>query len=296
MVIGGAPSRGEVVERVVAAVDGEPITQYDLEHWMRERGFGDEPTREALDAYVTERLLVEEAKAAGIEVRDEEIDRYIAEVKAQRGLSDAAFNEALRAQGVTLEAYRENVRGEIAKSQLVSKEVHGRVSVSPNDVRRHYEEHARDYALAERVHLRMILIPLPADASAADVARAEVFVRMLRAKLEEGADFAEMARSYSAGPGAADGGDLGWFERGQMVKAVEDVAFRLPAGVLSNAIRSPAGFHLLMVEERQGSVQQPFEAVADQIKEELYQRALQRRYETWMRDDLREAHHVEVLW
>lgn len=296
VVAGVTSSRAEVVDRVIAAVDGKPITLYDLEHWMEQRGFRGEPTREALDAYVTEQLLADEAKAAGISVSDEDIDRYITEVKAQRGMNEAAFDEALRREGMTLEAYRRNVQSEIAKSQLVGKEVHGRVSVSSEEVRRHYDQHAGDYALAERVHLRMILIPVPPETPAADVGRAEMFVHTLHSKLQNGADFAEMARLYSAGPGASEGGDLGWFERGQIVKPVEDVAFRLKAGVLSNPIRSPAGFHLLKVEERQGSVQQPFEAVADQIREELYRDALQRRYEAWMRDGLREGHHVEVLW
>jgi len=286
----------QVVDRVIAAIDGEPVTKSDLERWVQDRGLDAEATREILDTYVTEDLLAREAKAQGITARDEDIDRYIAQVRAQRELDDAAFARALQEQGLTLEQYRENVRREIETSELVNKEVRGRVSISPEEVQRYYDEHKDDYALAERVRLRMILIPMPANAPPEMAARAEAFVRALHEELVAGADFAEMARKYSRGPGAEDGGDLGFFRRGEIVKPIEDVAFRLRAGMLSDPIRSPAGFHLLKVEEREGSVEQPFEAVREQIRTELYQTALERRYDHWLRDGLREAHHVEILW
>lgn len=293
---GASPARAEIVDRVVASIDGEPVTQSELEGWVRSRRLGVEPSRELLETYVTEELLAREAKAQGISARDTDVERYIAQVKAQGRLDDAAFERALEEQGLTREAYRESVRREIEKSELVNKEVRGRVTVSPEEVRRHYEEHKSDYALAERVRLRMILIPLPANASPEMAVQGEAFVRALHEELRSGADFAEMARRYSRGPGAAEGGDLGFFRRGEIVKPLEDVAFRLPPGALSDPIRSPAGFHLLQVEEREGTVEQPFEAVKDQIRAELYDAALERRYQTWLRDGLREAHHVEILW
>lgn len=272
------------------------MTRSELERWVSARRLGVEPSREVLETYVTEELLAKEAKAQGIQARDSDVERYIAQVKAQGRLDDAAFDRALHEQGLTVETYRENVRREIEKSELVNKEVRGRVSVSPEEVRRHYDEHKSAYAVAERVRLRMILIPLPGNASPDMALQGEGFVRALHEEIRNGADFAEMARRYSRGPGAAEGGDLGFFRRGEIVQPIEDVAFRLPAGALSDPIRSPAGFHLLKVEEREGTVEQPFEAVKDQIRTELYDAALERRYQTWLRDGLRETHHVEILW
>jgi parvulin-like peptidyl-prolyl isomerase len=137
---------------------------------------------------------------------------------------------------------------------------------------------------------------MPANSSPETAMQAEMFVRALHQELENGADFAEMARRYSRGPGAAEGGDLGFFRRGEIVKPLEDVAFQLPAGALSDPIQSPAGYHILKVEEREGTIEQPFEAVKDRIRAELYDEALERRYQTWLRDGLRETHHVEILW
>jgi peptidyl-prolyl cis-trans isomerase SurA len=290
------PVGAEVVDRVVAAIDGEPVTLHDLEIWGRERGATGEVSAQVLDAYVTEQLLTKEAETQGVQVTDKDVDRYIADVRAAQGLDDAAFTRALREQGMTLESYREVVRSEIRKSELINREIRSRVSVAPEQVRRHYEAHADQYSLAERVQLRMILIPVPPETPPAEQAHLEAFVRALHAQLDGGADFSEMARKYSAGPGAGEGGDLGWFERGQMVKPLEDVAFRLPAGALSSPIRNSAGFSILKVEAREGHQSQPFEAVEVQIREELYQAALVRRYEDWLKKGLRETHHVEILW
>ncbi len=291
-----APGHAEIVDRVVAAIDGDPVTLYDLEVWARQRGPAEELSAQVLEAYVTERLLTKEAEAQGVEVREQDVDRYIADVRRAQGLDDTGFAGALREQGMTVEGYREAVRGEILKSELINREIRSRVSVSPEQMRRHYEAHADDYGLAERVQLRMILVPMPSDATAAEQARVEAFVRMLHAELDGGADFGEMARRYSSGPGAQEGGDLGWFERGQMVKQLEDVAFRLPKGAVSAPVRNSAGFSILKIEARDGHVPQPYEAVAEQIREELYQAALVRRYEEWLQNGLRETHHVEILW
>jgi len=295
LVLAPLPSPADMVDQVVATIDGVPVTQSDLERYVVERGGTEEPTREDLANYVTEELLSKQAKARDIVIDDEQIEAYVAQVKAQRGLTDAQFEEALADQGLTVEVYRREVRAELEKGELMNREIRNRVSVSDEQVRRYYDSHEDDFALAERVRLRMILIPLPPEASPEDAARVEVAVRVLHAKLQSGENFAEMARQVSAGPGAEQGGDLGFFERGQMVKPVEDVAFRLKEGSISHPIRSPAGFHILKVEERQGSVEQPFEAVEEMIREQLYQEELQERYERWLREDLRDAHHVEIL-
>jgi parvulin-like peptidyl-prolyl isomerase len=290
------PSPAEVVDRIVASIDGEPITQSELELYVREHGASAVPVRDVLSALVTEKLLDKEVKARSIRIRSEDVDQYIAGVKMRRGLDDAEFERALRERGLTVERYRKDVQAELEKSELINREIRGRVTVSPEEMRRHYDTHLDDYSLAERVRIRMIMIPVPANASPDEVAQAEMVIRVLHARILAGEDFAELARRYSGGPGAQDGGYLGVFERGQMVEPLEEVAFRLKAGTFSDPIRSAGGFHLLKVEEREGSVQQPFEAVADRIRDELYEDALQRRYERWIKEDLREAHDVEILW
>jgi len=295
----GAPPRvsnAEIIDRIVATIDGEPVTRSDVDRYGREHGDAGIEPRAVLDSLVTDRLLHRKADDLGISIEEADVDRYIEGVRSKRGMNEAAFEKALRGQGLTAAGYRSAVRTELERSEIVNREIRNRVTVSPEEIRRYFEAHADDYTMAQRVRVRMITIVVPAAASADRLARAEVLVRSLHARIEAGEDFAALARAYSQGPGAADGGDLGFFERGQMVKQLEDVAFRLKAGTLSQPIRSAAGFHLMKIEEREGSTPQPFAAVKEQIRAEMYDAALRRRYQRWLREDLRQAYHVEILW
>jgi peptidyl-prolyl cis-trans isomerase SurA len=296
VLLAATTGRAEVIDRVVATIDGDPITAYEFDNYVRERNVPSGPSREILEVLVTERLLEKEAAARGISARPEDIDRYVAEIKDRNKMDDATFTRALREQGLTLERYRAKVKAEIEKAQLINREIRGRVNVSPEEVKRHYAAHAGEYGVAERVRVRMIVLPVPPDASADQVAGAATFAHALREQAEAGADFAELARRYSRGPGAGDGGDLGFFSRGQMVDALEAVAFRLKPGELSEPIRTAGAVNLLKVEERQGASSGAFEEVAEEIREELYQQALEQRFQRWLQEDLRREHHVQLKW
>jgi hypothetical protein len=109
-----------------------------------------------------------------------------------------------------------------------------------------------------------------------------------------GEDFAALADTYSQGPGAGQGGDLGYFKKGQMTKEIEDVAFSLKPGDISQPFRTGAGVHLLKVEEHTTPGQQQLdEETREEIKRKLYNDALRQRYERWFQEDLRFRHHIE---
>ena len=123
-----------------------------------------------------------------------------------------------------------------------------------------------------------------------------------RAKAEEvrqlardGRDFAALARQFSEGPGAENGGDIGTFARGQMEPALEETAFRLKPGDVSAPVRTAAGFHLLRTEEDIAAGHKSLDEVRDTIRDALYNEALEERFQQWLSRDLRERHHVEVL-
>src|SRR5262249_12310793 len=116
-----AVARAEVVNRVVATVDGEPITAYEAQRYAKEHGADGVPERQPLEALITDRLLEKEIKAQGIAAKDDEIDRYIEEIQTRNGMDADRFAKALGAQGMTLEAYRQKVKVEIERAQLVNR-------------------------------------------------------------------------------------------------------------------------------------------------------------------------------
>jgi parvulin-like peptidyl-prolyl isomerase len=295
LLMAASGARAEVANRIVATVDGEPVTAHELRRYAREHGGETVPEAQVLEALITEKLLEKEVKAQGIAAREEEIDRYIAQIRERNGMDPERFERALEAQGMTLARYRIKVKGEIERAQLVNREIRQRVNVSPEEIRRHYDGHREDYAVAEKVKVRDILFALDASATETEVARTRAKAEEVRQLAAGGKDFGALARQFSEGPGADKGGELGTFGRGEMEPALEQVLFALKPGQVSEPVRARGGFHILRVDERIAEGHKPLEDVSDEIRERLYNDNLEERFQSWMSRDLRERHHVEVF-
>jgi len=137
--------------------------------------------------------------------------------------------------------------------------------------------------------------PARACADDAEVAHIRAKAEEVRQLARDGRDFAALARQFSEGPGADKGGDVGSFARGEMESALEDAAFRLKPGEVSEPIQTAAGFHLLRAEEDIAAGHKPLDEVRDGIRDTLYNEALESRFQQWLSRDLRERHHVEVM-
>ena len=290
-----SPARAEVVDRIVATVDGEPITLREVERYAADRGASNLPQAQLLQALITEKLLEREVKAEGIVVRDEDIDAYVAEIKARNHLDDDGFARALAAQGMTLDAYRARVKSEIEKTQLVSREIRGHVTVSPQEVERYYQAHLADYEVGARVTVRDIFFPVDTGADPAAVEHVRAKAEEVRALASGGRRFEDLARQFSEGPGADNGGLLGTFARGEMEPALEEAAFKLAAKEVSPVVRTSKGFHILRVDAVMPAGHKPLDDVRDDIRENLYNQQLESRFSDWLSRELRERHHVEVL-
>ena len=288
------PARAEVANRIVATIDGEPITAHELREWVKERGEEITPD-EALEALITQKLLEKEIKAQGISARDEDVERYMQEVQGRSGLDEAAFQAALKQRGMTVESYKIKVKEEIERAQLVNKEIRQRVNVSQAEIKRYYEAHLTDYATADKIKVRGIFLRVPEPGDEAAVAATRAKAEELRDAVRKGKSFEDLAKDNSEGPGAAEGGELGTFAKGEMEPKLEEAAFALKKGDVSDPIQSGDAFVLLYVDDRIGGSHRPLEEVSPEIREALYNEALQQRFQDWLSRDLRERHHVEVL-
>jgi len=290
-----APAQAEIADRIVATIDGEPVTAHEVRQYAREHGASAAPEASVLDALITDKLLEKEIKALGITARDDEIDRYIEEIEQRNGMDRERFRAALEAQGLSLEAYRARVKSELEKAALVNREIRQHVNVSPEEIRRYYDAHLGDYATVERVKVRDVFLAIEDPADEASVAHAQAKALEVRALALDGHDFGALAEQFSEGPGARKGGELGTFGRGEMEHDLEQAAFALEPGRVSEPVRASGGFHLLRVDERVGAGHKPLDEVQDEIRDTLYNQALEERFREWLSRDLRERHHVEVL-
>ncbi|MCM0755573.1 SurA N-terminal domain-containing protein [Desulfovibrio aminophilus] len=141
--------------------------------------------------------------------------------------------------------------------------------VKDEDVRAYFDSHQSTFTRPEEVRVRHILLTVDPAAGPAEAQKAEASIRALAAKAKAGADFADLARRNSQDAGAANGGDLGWFGRGAMVKPFEDAAFALKKGEISEPVRTEFGWHLIQMEDRHEAGPMSFDEVKDQIKRQL---------------------------
>ena len=300
--LGSNVSQAEVINRIVATVDGAPITSYEMQGFREIAGASPMAPAggaagmsdgEVLDALIMQKLIRKEVEKQGLKAKKSDVDGYIARIQAQSNLNDEEFEAALTEQGMTMEAYRERVATEVEQAMLMSREIGSRVNVTPEDVRRYYDEHIDEYTQPAQVRVRHIFRPLAPSASEPEEQETVALVHQVRQRALGGENFGNLASEYSLGPAADSGGDLGYFERGQMPEGIEQVAFSLENGDISQPFRTNSGMHLLKIEDKRNAGMQPLETVSEEIKNNLYNEALRDRYARWFNEDLRFRHHVD---
>ncbi len=299
LLLAAAPARAETVNKILATIDGEPVTLYEVKRFSaanihaRELGAAvDQNT--LLDAVITEKLVQKEVSDKGIIVHDEDIARYIDGIKERNHINDEQLQQALQAQGMTLDSYRAQIRQDLQRQQLISHEIRGKVSVTPEEVQRYYQAHLSEYSTPERIQVAHIVFRLDADAPPDRVMAVTAKAEEVYQRLKKGADFAEMAKQYSEDPSGQNGGSLGWFKKGELLDSLEQAAARLKVGEVSEPVRTKVGVHLIKLEGREGASHQNLDDLADQIKQQLYNAALEERFQKWLTEDLRNRHHVEM--
>jgi peptidyl-prolyl cis-trans isomerase SurA len=274
---------GPIVDRVAATVGSDVITLGELveragEGLRRAEALPPGPDREAsrrkalrraFDDVLAERLLAAQAAELGLEATDAQVDAAIEDIKRRNGLDEARLEEAIAQQGLDRESFRKQVRANLETYNLLNYKVRNRVKVTDEDLRNYYQRNASEFEGEDEAHVRHIFLPLAEGASAADEAKARAAGERVLQRLAAGEDFAAVAREVSKGPGAQDGGDLGWLRRGVVQKALEDAAFALEPGQVSRLVRAGPGLHVLKLEARRRGGAKTFEEAKEELRERL---------------------------
>ena len=298
---------GEVVERIVALVNSELITLSELEEigkpildQVRKTASPAEreerlkkARREVLDHLIESKLLEEEMKKSKIEVPDRDVDAAIQDVMKTSNLTEDGLKKALAREGMTLTAYRQKVREELGKMRLVAREIKSKIVIEEEELRKRYEENLEKYSVPLEVKIQQVFFPLPENSSKDQVATVKKEALTILERARRGDDFTQLAKAYSRGPAAEEGGILGYFRRQELAHALEEAAFKLKPGEISELVRSPAGFHILKVLDRKGGELRSFAEVQDRIREDAMQEESEKRYNAWMKG-LKSQAYIEI--
>ncbi len=298
------PSLAVPLEKIEARVDDEILTSTEIEVMLRpiqrqyaETAEGSElaslmakARRDAVTNWVERELILQEARTLeDLMVDRMEVERQFDEAR-NRFPSPEDFDAALAREGLDEKKFRKNLEDQFRVRALTYREVTSKVAVSPQAVMDYYREHSGQFREAEMVRVSHILIPLPEDPTQEDAARAEA--EQVLAKLKEGADFAALAREYSRGPRAEQGGDIGYFEREEMHPKLEEAAFSLEVGQNSGAIETDLGYHIIQVTAKKTPSRKSLPDAWAEIDDKLYREEFQKRYDEWIERLKKKAHVV----
>lgn len=252
---------------VIATVNGEPIMRAEFEQQLAREaqameGVGPrtpeqmEPYKQTLlDTMVEKLLLLQAARAAGVTVTADEVDRRVLALSSE--YPAGTFDEALSQSQTTRDALTRTTRQQLTIEKLFQTQVFSRVAVTEDQIRRYFEEHAEEFTEPEQVHAQQIVVKGLDEA------------KRIQQQLWQGKKFGDLARRFSLSPDAKVGGDLGFFSRGQMPPAFDEVVFKLNAGGTSEVVSTEYGFHLFRVIEKKPARKRELAEVRAKIEEKL---------------------------
>jgi len=277
-----------------------------------------EREKDILRDLIDQQLLLEKGKDLGIS-GDTDLVKQLDKMRKDMKLdSMEELEKAATAQGISYEDFKQNMRNQIITQKVIGEEVGSHLSIAKEEEQRFYDEHKSDMEQPESIKLSEILVapqkptatakPAPPDATAAPgdnptpqdpeaakqaadaaaLSAAEAKANDLLKQIRAGASFEEIAKKYSDGPSAAQGGDLGVFKRGALAKELEDKTFAMKAGEVSDVVRTKQGYIILKVVGHQAAGIPPMKEIEPRIQDALYMQKLQpalRIYLTKLRED-----------
>jgi peptidyl-prolyl cis-trans isomerase C len=289
---------------VVARVNGEAINKAEFEKAVQtvEANAGgpvppdqrDRVYRNVLDQMIGYKLLIQETKTRKLAVPDAELDARIGQIRSQFPSEDA-FKQTLTQQGVSLDQLRADARNDMLVSNMLQTELASKIAVTPEQLNDFYQKNPGQFQQPERVRASHILIGFPqgADEAAKNQSRAKA-AEVLK-EVKAGKDFAALAKQHSTDPGSgAQGGDLGFFQQGQMVPAFDKAAFSMKPGQTSDLVETDFGVHIIRVVDRQAARTVPLDEVRPQLQQYLEGQGRQAATQAFV-DTLKAKGKIEVF-
>ncbi len=250
------------LNRIIAVVNSEVITAVELETQMKamkqqlfQQKVQAPPDnilrKQLLEQLIMTRLQLELAKETGIRVDDDQLNSTISNIASQNNLSLTEFRNVLEEDGFKFEKFREDIRNEIIMTRLRQRQIDSRVSVTEQEVNDYLVRSQAQGDSDNEYHLGHILVATSEAASPEEVKEAQLKAEEILKKLNEGADFKEVAVASSDGQRALEGGDLGWRKGGQLPTLFSDIVIKMKKGDVSPIARSPSGFHIIkLIDQR----------------------------------------------
>ncbi len=294
----------QVVDQIVARVNGDIISQDELSQFVRElsremQAQGAPQSRiqqevesrqkDALRDRIDELLLTQKGKELNINV-DSDLSKYMANLQRQSGMTDPEkFHDYVRQQsGRSYEDFQSETKNQFLTREVIGHEVGRRINITDKEVEDYYNAHKQDFVRDEKVYLSEILVSTEGKDPAA-VLTAEKKAKQVAAEASKGQRFSDLARDNSDATTAKEGGVLGGYKKGELAKPIEDAVWNLSKGAVTQPIKIPTGFEVFKVDDHTKAGLAPLADVKSEIESQLYGPKMQPKVREYLTELRRQA-------
>ena len=304
LMYGANTTAADTVERIVAKVNGQIITLTELDEEVtvalqqlgpaqseeEQLRRDEELPRRVLDTVIDNMLVMQVAEDRGLRVPARFFDEWKQDIMSEMKLEDEAeFERQVKLQGGTVEGLKKRFEEGLLLQEVRRMEVDSKVSVSQPEIEERYRLNIQDYTQPSRVRLREIVVRFD-DTNEVDQGHK---ARRLLQDVRQGADFAEVARMHSESGSRDAGGDLGFFNEGELTVALAAAAFELGPGEVSEIIRLPAAFYIIRVEEKEEATTKLLEEVRNEVADAIFQEKMSEQMDRFVKQ-IRERAIIEI--
>jgi len=298
----------EVFNRVVAIVNDDLITLYELNQRIREmtgltaEDLRDKDERRYLEArkqilelMIDEKCAEEKVRELGIKIPPQQIDAAIETIKDRNRWTQEDLVAMLKQEGLTYEEYRNKIKTDLERFELINNQIKSKIIIREEQIAQYYKENEKDYSSEETVQLAGIFLIQRNPKDEEESRRLKAKGEEILARLKNGEDFAALAKEFSQGPGANEGGDLGAFKADQLEPELRKALAGIEVGKFTDLIVRANGIQIIKLIKRQKAQARPLEEVKDAIHAKLYQEEVNRRYMAWIKE-LRKETFTKIIF
>jgi peptidyl-prolyl cis-trans isomerase SurA len=304
-----AQAKAAVVEEIIARVNNDIITQSDYQHadmQLKDEIAHDcqnclpdklaaeykDQQKDLLRGLIDQSLMVQRAKDMGISVESDLVKR-LDDVRKQNNMNSIEeLEKAVEGSGLPWEDYKTQIRNGMLTQEVIRREVGSHINIPNEEVKTYYDAHSQEFTRPEQVVLTEIFLSTEGK-SPEEMESVQKKTEDLRNRVVKGDDFNEIAKRYSEGSTAKDGGDLGTFQRGQLSPQLEAIVFKMEKNQITDVIQTKTGFEVLKVENHFQAGLQPLDKVENEVMNKLYMEKMQPSMRTYL-GELREESYVMV--
>lgn len=290
LLLGACQSQSEAPSPVLMQVDGREVTLEQFRQSFSKslpqgQKLSEEERKELERSFLVQvidrELALSQADRLAIRIKPAEHEKAIEEARQEYPVG--TFETMLRERGTSLQEWGNELKKDLLMEKVVRQAVYAHLEVKAEEIQDYYDSNAKQFDRPDQVRARQIVVATEEEG------------QKVLGLLRQGEPFAGIAKKYSLSPDAEQGGDLGFFAKGEMPPEFESAVFGLAVGRLSDLVKSEYGYHVFFVEEKRKAAHLTLEEVRSEIREALLAEKKERAYQEWLRN-LRSQAIIEMDW